>query len=421
MFRLERQANPLDKLVASAGSSYVQDQLSKREQQRKINELQKLNNLDEQSTPMDRFQAIEGLNLDREEKGKIHQTFDRMDKTSTERKKLDKAKREALEQGSIDEESVNTIEKNFGKNASQIWKASSTGGRTELLKMMLDAKLRGDNVDQLLSGIEDASDRSPEMVDAAAKTAITGEFQYPKVNPFSGLKPNEVPAAREARRKENVPRYEASKTKRDNAEKEERSIGILNNINESGELPEGLGKWVINPSTGEPYSVVSLAGKVNSSTQRWIKTLNDFTTKAKESFPGRVTNFDLQRFMARLPGLLNTPDGRQVILSQMDLTSKIDHLYDDALTKVYRHYGADKITPEQADEIAESMILGEKRGLEEQLAALDTQSDSLYNRTLPEQSEFPDAASSKGRRIKDQDTGELYESDGTTWGPVRNG
>lgn len=422
MFSLKaKEGNPLEALAAHAGSSYVQEKLSQREQQRQVNELQKLNDLTDESSPLERFKRVESLNLPREEKEKVHSIFDKIDKTSTERKKLDKKKQEALEKGAVDEESVKIIGETFGPNAAKVWKASTTGGRTELLKTMIDAQLRGENVAELLSGVKTPEGQSPEVTDAAAKSAITGEFQYPKVNPFVGLKPNEVPAAREARRKENVPRYDAAKTKRDNAEKEERSIGILSNINESGKLPEGLGKWVINPSTGEPYAVVSLAGKVNAETQRWIKTLNDFTTKAKESFPGRVTNFDLQRFMARLPGLLNTPEGRNIILAQMDLTSKIDHLYDDALVKAYRHYGADKITPEMVDEIAESEISEKKRALEEQLAALDGVSDSVYNKSLPDQSEFPDASSSRGRKIRDQNTGQVYESDGNTWRPVKNG
>ena len=134
-------------------------------------------------------------------------------------------------------------------------------------------------------------------------------------------------------------------------------------------------------------------------------------------FGARVTNFDLQTFLSRLPGLLNTYEGRKVIIDQMELSSRIAGLYDTALLDVYRHYGQDKITPERADEIAKRKIADEKEALEDELLSLNQDAAAIYDESL-HGNEFPDAASAKGRVIVDDETGKEYVSDGKSWRPL---
>ncbi len=113
----------------------------------------------------------------------------------------------------------------------------------------------------------------------------------------------------------------------------------LTELNESKKLPEGIGRVIINPNTGEPYAVASLLGLVNKETQDFTKTLNDFLIDAKTYFGGRITNFDLQAFKSRLPSLLNTADGRRLIIEQMKGLQELQTVHDDTLESALKHYG----------------------------------------------------------------------------------
>lgn len=381
MFRIESTPNPLDALVAGTGTAFVQNKLAQQAEQQRMQKFQRATQgLDENSSDISWFKALNNVpKEDRADFLKIHENVSKGKKGKAE---AQREQMEKLEKGEADKESIATIESAFGPTAAKVWKASSTGGRTELLKTMLDAKLRGEDVNNLLSSANIQDGESPEMINAAAQSAVTGEFKYPKLDTYAGLKPSEKPSYRENRRKENLPKFDDALKSIKSAETEERYINILEDINDSGKLPEGLGRIIINPETKMPYGIAELTGQVNAETQRWIKTINDFTTRAKDSFPGRVTNFDLQTFMSRLPGLLNTPEGRGVILQQMRIGNHINALYDRALKDVYHHYGADKITPEEANQIAERKIETEKAALEEKMISLGKASDALYNREV---------------------------------------
>jgi hypothetical protein len=113
----------------------------------------------------------------------------------------------------------------------------------------------------------------------------------------------------------------------------------LNQLNEGKKLPSGMGRLVIDPETGEPRAIASLLGLVNKETQDFVKTMNDFLVDAKTYFGSRVTNFDVQAFKSRLPTLLNTDDGRRLIINQMKLMEDLQILHDKTLEDGLKHYG----------------------------------------------------------------------------------
>ncbi len=52
-----------------------------------------------------------------------------------------------------DEQNYNTIKDAFGNKFANVWKSSPTGARTELLKGALDAKMRGYDIEDMLSNV----------------------------------------------------------------------------------------------------------------------------------------------------------------------------------------------------------------------------------------------------------------------------
>ncbi len=135
----------------------------------------------------------------------------------------------------------------------------------------------------------------------------------------------------ESRYKANLPLYQAAQKKLQSAELEDASIKRLMTLNEGGNLPEGIGRWNVSFKDGE--LLVPFASHPDA--QAFVKTINDFTVKAKDSFGARVTNFELERFMKRLPGLLNSEEGRRVILRQMEIITELNVMKDRGIIDVF--------------------------------------------------------------------------------------
>lgn len=114
-------------------------------------------------------------------------------------------------------------------------------------------------------------------------------------------------------------------------------LSLLNQYSEK--LPKNMGRIIIDPDTGELQPLASLAGVANKETQAYVKTLNDFLSEAKNYFGGRVTNFDVQAFKSRLPGLLNTEEGRRLILKQMELINELEAAHVEGEEEALKHYG----------------------------------------------------------------------------------
>lgn len=117
-------------------------------------------------------------------------------------------------------------------------------------------------------------------------------------------------------------------------------IDSLTSGNESKKLPAGFGKLVvIDPETGDIRPTAQLSGNINPETELYIKNLKQFLKGAKDFFGARVTNFDVSSFMQQLPSLLNSEQGRRVILKQMKLVNELESVHANELDEGIKHYG----------------------------------------------------------------------------------
>ena len=62
--------------------------------------------------------------------------------------------------------------------------------------------------------------------------------------------------------------------------------------------------------------------------------------RAKDFFPGRVTNFDLDQFKQGFPTLANSAEGRRLIAEQLALGNRIAYLKDETYKAAMDHYGS---------------------------------------------------------------------------------
>lgn len=258
---------------------------------------------------------------------------------------------ENLREMGFDDKEINSYQNAF-ENATE-------GGKTEIIKQVMDQYNRKKSLDQNKNS----------------------ENEYPPVNEFEGLNPKEKVSRQNELRKENFPLFKDSQKKLRGLKSEKDHLNILDSLNESHKLPEGFGRGIINPSTKKPYEMAELTGQVNPETQRFIKTLNDFTTQAKDSYGARVTNFDLNQFMERLPSLLNTYEGRRQIIRQMSIINELNSLYEGELKNVYQKYGMGNISYENAVSIVEKNIAPEEERLTKEFDKISENQDQIKSKT----------------------------------------
>lgn len=317
---------------------------------------------------------------------------------------LKKLGTERLQQGFAAE----TIGEQFGPEAKKLFLSLPVGGQTEFTKILLDLTGRNIKYKDFLSG------NIPRGQVAQEQGEIKEKYEFPEIPPVQKKTPKELSAYHDKLRTENLPHLTQAQNHTRTLKKEGDSLNVLSSLNQSGKLPQDLGRVVIDKETGEPYKVAQLVGAVSPETQRFVKTLNDFVTKAKDSFGARVTNFDLQSFMKRLPSLLNTQEGRRQIIDQLRIINQLDYLYEKALRDTFVHYGAGNVAYEQAIQIAEDMIAPQEEALTAQFDRIGEERASEG-----EFSSLPPPGEYAGQSIVDDENGAVFRSDGNKWTRVK--
>lgn len=321
------------------------------------------------------------------------------------------------------------IKNNFGDKFADLWKTAPVGGKTQLLQFGIQALERGADLDELLQNIpvpqSDQGQRYDQGFEPEFDENLNQDFGNSNVHPKqnteipeeqpsfnkefsdylktqdSGLTSSEKVARGKERFDSGLKQYQEAGTKIRGLARDKERIDILKSLNTSEKLPKNLGR--LNVDTDGNLRLPFLA---NPETQRFVKTLNEFSSSAKDTFGSRVTNFDLSQYLKRFPTLLNTKDGRKQLLQQMDIVNKINGFYYGDLKKVYdKAGGVRKIDADAAERFAEKLSEKKIEQLSEKFKEIGQFSSK------PEASEF------KGKKIRDKKTGEILVSDGENWIP----
>lgn len=274
----------------------------------------------------------------------------------------------------------------------EMYENATEGGRTDIWKMIND-ELRRINDD---SG-------------AQSQETQVGDYSFAPLPQEKGRTPGEIVKLKDSREKYNLPLYQETKGFLKGLEDEHRDIQRLQQIQKRNNLPVGTEKWNIDWETGEPRSVALL----HPDAQLYIKTIAGLLGKAKDFFPGRVTNFDLETFKKRFPTLANSPQGRELITKQLELANRIAYLREDSLKSAYEHYGS-SADPIKIQKAAQENYEKLKPQLEERLKNLDGMLDQEYENNLEDQEMQPSQQAPKGRQ-------NVYDPSGKIVGTVSEG
>lgn len=150
------------------------------------------------------------------------------------------------------------------------------------------------------------------------------------------------------------------------------------------------------------------ASLLSPEAQEAVKLVADEISGAKDSFGARVTNFDLQAYMKKLPTLLNTAEGRRRVLRDLKIINDLNRMHDEGVLDIMeKHGGPGKISLSKAERMYRKQFAPKIKEIREQFVN-------------PEKSKFSDLPSAsvyQGRKIVDEETGQEFISDGNEWIP----
>jgi len=232
------------------------------------------------------------------------------------------------------------IKAGYPEETAQIWQNqmenAPTGGQSDVIKNVNDL-IRRSKSGKGLGAEQPTKEEVKPNIDIPGTNLGALELDFPELPEPIGMTPADIVKQNEYREKTNTPLYTDAVDRLNALDDEYREVKHLQDLNEMpGVLPTGIEKWNVDWDTGD-LRVKALA---TPETQDYVKTIARMARRAKDFFPGRVTNFDLDQFKQGFPTLANSPDGRRLIAEQLALGNRIAYLKDETFKAAMDHYGS---------------------------------------------------------------------------------
>lgn len=154
----------------------------------------------------------------------------------------------------------------------------------------------------------------------------------------------------------------------------------------------------------------AFASQLSPEAQESIKLTIDSLSGAQNTFGGKVSNFEAATYLKRNATLFNTPEGRERILTDLRALNELNRKYAEGILQIFEDKGGtDKISFSSAERIFRSQHKQEIEDLKERF---------IKGPESRKKGQF-DPAKHKGRKIQDEETGEILESNGEEWVPIQ--
>lgn len=242
--------------------------------------------------------------------------------------------------------------------------------------------------------------------DIAKKLAMAGENGLSKVYSDEAKQERKEQFSRESNAE---PKLQELEDKASNYEHEAMRFDRLNQLfspDLESKFPSSMNVGFFTDREGNLSPKVS--GILSPEAQEAVKLVADNLTGAKDTFGARVTNFDLQAYMKRLPTLLNSSEGRRRVLRDLRIMNTINKDHAEGVLDVMDRYGGpSKMSVSKAERIFKKEYAPKMKELREE----------FVNPEKKEFSSMPEASRYSGRRMVDEETGQTFVSNGKEWTP----
>lgn len=161
---------------------------------------------------------------------------------------------------------------------------------------------------------------------------------------------------------------------------------------------------VAGPLRNKLMKSLHLEGYRSDDTQLFEKLSTDFLRNAKAIFGPRLTQGEVNRYLQTVPTLAQSDGAKLKVMRFMRRFNQAAILRNEAKNEIIRANGG--IPPYNLEEQIEEFIGPELDSLKQEL--IDSFGGGTFN-------ELPNPAQNRGRKIQDDETGEILISDGTRW------
>lgn len=258
------------------------------------------------------------------------------------------------------------------------------GGQSDVIKNVNDLIRRSKSGKGLGQETQEPVQSKPR-IEVPGVDMPSFDLEFPELPEPVGMTPADVVKQNEHREKSNIPVYTETVDRLNALDDEYREVKHLQDLNEiPGALPTGIEKWNVDWDTGD-LRVKALA---TPEAQDYVKTIARMARRAKDFFPGRVTNFDLDQFKQGFPTLANSPEGRRIIAEQLILGNRIAYLKDETLKAAYDHYGSGA-DPVLVKKYATENYRRLKGQLEDQLKSVNQRANAIVQSESSKQERPP--------------------------------
>ena len=264
----------------------------------------------------------------------------------------------------------------YPEETARIWQNqmenAPVGGQSDVIRNVNDL-IRRSKQGKGLGGEQQTKELSKPNVDIPGVNLGSLELDFPELPEPVGLTPADIVKQNEYREKTNTPLYTETVDRLNALDDEYRELQHLQQLDEiPGALPTGVEKWNVDWETGD----LRFKALGSPEAQDYVKTIARMARRAKDFFPGRVTNFDLDQFKQGFPTLANSPEGRKLIAQQLSLGNRIAYLKDETFKAAVDHYGSGA-DPVLVKKYATENYRRLKTQLEDQLKAVNQQARSI--------------------------------------------
>ncbi len=271
------------------------------------------------------------------------------------------------------------IKAGYPPETAKLWQdqyeGAPVGGQTDVIKQVNDL-LRRSPSGKGMTGQSEARPQAKPTIDIPGTNLQALELDFPELPEPIAMTSADIVKQNEGREKVNIPIYTDTVDRLNALDDEYREVKHLQELNETpGALPTGAEKWNVDWETGD-LRVKALA---TPEAQDYVKTIARMARRAKDFFPGRVTNFDLDQFKQGFPTLANSPEGRRLIAQQLALGNRIAYLKDETYKAAVDHYGSGA-DPVLIKKYATENYRRLKSQLEDELKQVNSQARSMVER-----------------------------------------
>lgn len=268
------------------------------------------------------------------------------------------------------------IKAGYPEETAKIWQNqmenAPIGGQSDVIKNVNDL-IRRSKTGKGIGQQQETRDEIKPNIEIPGTNLGDLELDFPELPAPVGMTPSDIVKQNEYREKTNIPIYTEAVDRLNALDDEYREVKHLQDLNEiPGALPTGAEKWNVDWDTGD-LRVKALA---TPEAQDYVKTIARMARRAKDFFPGRVTNFDLDQFKQGFPTLANSPEGRRLIAEQLALGNRIAYLKDETFKAAMDHYGSGA-DPVLIKKYATENYRRLKSQLEDQLKQVNSQARSM--------------------------------------------